>query len=415
MRIALFLECLHDAHGGAFQQGLSTIECLMRQLAAKHDFVVFTPLEKTHQFLLKEGIKAIQVKQGVFRLLDRWSGTVVGGAILRRLQRLGFRRLGRHLDALLDDYGIDLVFLTETVDSTLRIGDHAFIVTILDLDHRDYPEFPEIYFNRAFERLERPLANALTRALAVITNSASSARRIASQYQVDPSRIIELPFLPALSVRRHAAGGGLTTPEEVCRKYDLPARYVFYPASFLPFKNHLYLLEGLVALERKHGITLHAVFCGSNPPVGRGMPVERQIQALGLTDRVHFPGLVPDEDLPALYEGALALVMPAYNGPTNLPPLEAVTLGCPVICSDLPGCREQMGDAALYCNLADSSSLADLLAALVQDPKMLAHLRKAGSRLAAEIARIDYGERLAPILDNYAYVRRRWTWPDIAK
>jgi glycosyltransferase involved in cell wall biosynthesis len=315
---------------------------------------------------------------------------------------------------LLDDYGVDLVVLTETVDSVLRIGDHAFVVTILDLDHRDYPEFPEIYSNRAFERLERPLANALTRALAVITNSPSSARRIASLYQVDPSRIVELPFLPSLGVRRHAIGRGLITIEEVRGKYKLPAHYVFYPASFLPFKNHLYILEALVALDRKHGIQMHAVFCGGGPRLNRAV-VERQVRELGLTQRVHYLGWVPDEDIPALYEGALALVMPAYNGPTNLPPLEAITLGCPAICSDLPGCREQMGDAALYCNLADSSSLADQLAALIEDPELLAHLRNAGSKVAAEIAKIDYSERLAPILDNYDYIRRRWTWPDAPK
>jgi len=414
MRIALFIECSRGDHGGAFEQALSTIECLRRQCATKHDFVIFTPLEKTRGILLKEGIKAIKIKQGVFRLLDRWSGTVVGGGILRRLQRLGLSRVGRHLDALLDDHGIDLVFLTETVDGALRIGDHPFIVTVLDLDHRDHPDFPEIYSNRAFERLERPFANALTRALAVITNSASSARRVASLYQVDPSRIIEIPFLPSLAVRRHAAGGGLITAEEVRRKYGLSARYVFYPASYLPFKNHLYVLEGLCALERRHGIILHAVFCGSGPPMHK-VTVERQVQALGLMERVHCLEWVSNEDVPALYEGAVALVMPAYNGPANLPPLEAVTLGCPVICSDLPGCREQMGEAALYCNLADISSLANQLAALTQDPELLANVRKAGSKLAAKIAKIDYGERLMAILDNYECVRRRWTWPPTPK
>jgi glycosyltransferase involved in cell wall biosynthesis len=39
--------------------------------------------------------------------------------------------------------------------------------------------------------------------------------------------------------------------------------------------------------------------------------------------------------------------MPSYFGSTNLPPLEAVSLGCPVIYSDLPEFREQMGDAAI--------------------------------------------------------------------
>jgi glycosyltransferase involved in cell wall biosynthesis len=133
---------------------------------------------------------------------------------------------------------------------------------------------------------------------------------------------------------------------------------------------------------------------------------------LGLTARVHFLGAVPNEDIPALYEGALALVMPTYSGPTNLPPLEAVTLGCPVIYSDLPEFREQMRDAALYCDLAQASSLADHLAALIRNSALLSRLQAAGRELANEIARTDYGERLKPVLNDYAYLRRRWAWPE---
>ena len=106
------------------------------------------------------------------------------------------------------------------------------------------------------------------------------------------------------------------------------------------------------------------------------------------------------------------MVMPTYSGPTNLPPLEAVMLGCPVIYSDRPEFREQMGDAALYCDLADPSSLADQLAALIRDPARLDQLRAAGRKRAEEIATINYGERLAPLLDEYAYISRRWAWPE---
>jgi hypothetical protein len=53
--------------------------------------------------------------------------------------------------------------------------------------------------------------------------------------------------------------------------------------------------------------------------------------------------------------------------PTNLPPLEAVPLGCPGVYSDLLEFQEQMGDAVLYCDLDDVPSLAGLLAALIQD------------------------------------------------
>ena len=409
LRVALFIEATLNL-GGALRQPLSAVEALVHNGASKHEFVVFTPREDTRRLLSSHGIDAIRYRRGVYRLLDRWSSTVLGGALLRRIRRLGLRRLGRHLDALLDDHRVDLVLLNEQAEAALRIGDHPFIITLWDLDHRDHPEFPEWFANRAFERTERSLAVTLTRAVAVIASLPSVARRIAYLYRVDPHRIIELPLLPSIAVRRHAGGHGTATAEGVRQKYALPARFVFYPAFFSFYKNHLYLLESLVELERRHGIVLEAVFCGGGDPEDQAY-VERQVEALGLTQRVHFLGYVPEDEVPALYEGALALVMPSYFGPTNLPPLEAVTLGCPVIYSDLPDFRELIGDAALYCDLEDPASLAGHLAYLIQDPASRGRLLEAGRKRAAEIAQTDYGARLEKVFDEYAYLRRRWAWP----
>lgn len=413
MRVAVVLERLPHSGGGGFQQAFSTVVALVRSRAITHDMVVFTPYERTRQFLLEHGIDAVRFENRAFRLLDRWSTTVAGGAILRRLRRIGFPRLGRHLDALLDDHAIDLVLLTECAEVSYRIGDHPFIVTVWDTYHRDHPGFPEALRERMCERQERLYRHILTRAIAVIVDSPHGARRIAGLYRVDRHRIIELPFLPSVAVQRHAAGNGRSSIEQVRRKYDLPARYVFYPAYFTEDKNHLYLLEGLADLKERYGIVLHAVFCGSGMTAGNTQ-VARQVQALGLTAQVHFLGWVPDDDIPPLYEGAVALTMPNYCGPTNIPPLEAATLGCPVIYSDLPEFREQMGDAALYCDLAEPSSLADHLAALMQDDEPRTRLVEAGRRLAAKLAKIDYGERLAALLDEHADLRRRWAWPEEA-
>jgi glycosyltransferase involved in cell wall biosynthesis len=410
MRIGVFLETLHDS-GGGFQVALSTVETLLRQVKSAHSCLVFTPFEENQRLLSKLKIDSVRYRHGGFRLIDRWSTTVVGNAILRRLRRLGFRRLGRHLDALLDDYDIDLALFTEMGDSVLRIGDHPFIVTVMDLDHRDHPDFPEHFSNRFFERRERSIAITLQRAMAVITNCSFYADKIAQLYNVGLERIVVLPFVPSVSVRRYAAddkGGNL---EEVKKNYALPDRYVFYPAYFSFHKNHLYLLEGLAELKKRHGITMHAVFCGGGDP-GDQENVELQVRALGLSEQVHFLGLVPDEDVPALYQGALALVMPVYYAPTNLPPLEAVTLGCPVVYSDFPSFREQLGDAALYCDLANPASVADHLVSLIENPDVVKRLRQAGYRLADELAKFDYARRLTPVLDKYAYVSRRWKWPE---
>jgi glycosyltransferase involved in cell wall biosynthesis len=288
VRIGLFLESLHD-HGGGFQQALSSVEALLRQTKSEHTYVVFTPFEQNKQFLSKLKIDAVRYRNSGFRLIDRWSATVIGNAILRRLRRIGLRRLGRHLDALLDDYGIDLALFNELGDSVLRIGDHPFIVTIWDLDHRDYPEFPEHFLDRVFERRERSIAITLKRAMAVITNTSSYVDKISRLYHVDVERIIVLPFLPSVAVRRYAAGIKAVTLEEVKNKYGLPDRYAFYPAYFSFHKNHLYVLEGLLELQRRYGVTLHAVFCGGGDP-GDQKNVEIQVRALGLSKQVHFLG-----------------------------------------------------------------------------------------------------------------------------
>jgi hypothetical protein len=66
-----------------------------------------------------------------------------------------------------------------------------------------------------------------------------------------------------LAISRRAApcaGDGSITVERERSLYDLPDRYVFYPARYAFHKNHLYLLEGLVELGRRHRLILRAVF-----------------------------------------------------------------------------------------------------------------------------------------------------------
>ena len=76
--------------------------------------------------------------------------------------------------------------------------------------------------------------------------------------------------------------------------------------------------------------------------------------------------------------------MPTYFGPTNIPPLEAMALGCPVAVSGIYGMREQCGDAVLYFNPADSHDIAQAMTRLWTDDALCATLvekGKARSRL----------------------------------
>jgi glycosyltransferase involved in cell wall biosynthesis len=101
------------------------------------------------------------------------------------------------------------------------------------------------------------------------------------------------------------------------------------------------------------------------------------------SDGVRLVGFVPDTDLRALYEHALALVFPSFYEGFGLPPLEAMNCDCPVIISEQPALLEVCGDAALHCRADDAAQLALHLQALHGDPALRARLVAAGQQRAS--------------------------------
>jgi glycosyltransferase involved in cell wall biosynthesis len=101
------------------------------------------------------------------------------------------------------------------------------------------------------------------------------------------------------------------------------------------------------------------------------------------SDGVRNVGFVSDAELRALYENALALVFPSRYEGFGLPPLEAMTCGCPVIVSDQPALVEVTADAALRCGIDDAPELARLMRLVHDDPAVRARLKSAGLERAA--------------------------------
>jgi glycosyltransferase involved in cell wall biosynthesis len=93
------------------------------------------------------------------------------------------------------------------------------------------------------------------------------------------------------------------------------------------------------------------------------------VVAGGFNDRVfgrptlRFPpattylGRVNDRELRALYEAARCLVYPSLYEGFGLPPLEAMTCGCPVVAADATSLPEVCGDAAVYCDPRDPEDI----------------------------------------------------------
>lgn len=384
------------AAGGGFVHQMSITRLFSRK-AVGFD-VRFYATERNWLELLER--RGLQAKHLPVSLLRRWLSVLRRNLYLNRLLRR-FSRFNWFERRLLGD-GIDLVFFPGPSQLALDCEHLNYVITVWDLCHRDFPEFPEVRAARAFEERELFYRAALPKAAAVLADSDTGRRNIVRRYAVDEERIHVAPFItPEID------SAGEATEQEVRGKYALDAPFVFYPAQFWAHKNHVYILQGLHHLRQNTNLRVQAVFCGGDQ--GNVAHVKATAERLGLADQVRILGFVPRAEVIALYRSAVALVMPTYFGPTNLPPLEAFALGVPVIYPDLPGLRDQVADAAVLVDLDDPNSLAQALADLLQGRTDRAALVRAGrARLTAD-AEGAYWAVLEAVFRQFRVRLQCWT------
>ena len=97
---------------------------------------------------------------------------------------------------------------------------------------------------------------------------------------------------------------------------------------------------------------------------------------------VHYAGYVGDDDLAALYGGALCLVFPSKIEGFGIPPLEAMTRGCPVVSSNAASLVEVGGDAVAYVDPDRSDLWRDAIVGLSKNPDLRATMIARGRKRA---------------------------------
>src|SRR5258706_53374 len=280
--------------------------------------------------------------------------------------------------------------------------DIPYIATVWDLQHRLQPWFPEVGVGSEWSAREANYSLMLRRASYVIAGTQAGKDEIRSFYQMPERRIRILPH-PSRSFALKSDGVVIDT---VLKKHDLERGFLFYPAQFWPHKNHVNLLLALKALKEKYGIGMTLALAGSEK--GNQNYVREYAKQLGLDNQVRFLGFVPTDELIALYKGAFALVYLTYFGPENLPPLEAFSLGCPVIASSVSGAQEQLGDAAILVNPSEPESIALAIKNLVEQPAIRSELVEMGRKRASKWTGTEFVRDMFSIFDEFEPIRRVW-------
>lgn len=249
------------------------------------------------------------------------------------------------------------------------------VITVHDLGFFYYPESLTDESLRYYRQVRR----AVQSADAIIAVSRQTARDL-----------VELAGAPEdkISVVYEAASPSLRPqpPHEaraqVTARWGITRPYFLFVSTIEPRKNLATLLRALVHVRQVHDVELAVV--GSYGWLYE--PTLALLHDLDLGASVRLLGTVPNEELPVLYSGSIALVYPSLYEGFGLPPLEAMACGAPVVASNAPCLPEIIGDAGLLVDPRDDRALADAMLRVMEDPALRESLIAAGHIRAARFS-----------------------------
>lgn len=299
------------------------------------------------------------------------------------------------LDHLAARENLDLLWFS----GSFEVVHVPFVFTVLDLAHRRYPHFPEVSTEGwRFEQREEYYSRALPRAFKIIAGTPTSMEEIQQWYGVPKERIRLIPFCVPSWLGNISEDAPLPT--------SIVAPFFLYPAQFWAHKNHIVILKALEYLKSRFNYHCVVVFTGSDK--GTAEYIRDQAARLGLSEQVLMLGFVSREDLVALYRAAVALVFPSFFGPDNLPPLEAISLSCPVIVADIVGVREFLGEAAVYVDPLDPIGWGEAMKRMSDDALLRRNLISAGRLIADERTPDHYARGVEDVIAEFSLIKERW-------
>jgi len=185
---------------------------------------------------------------------------------------------------------------------------------------------------------------------------------------------------------------------QIFEKYSLKNYFLAVGPTY-PHKNFEFLIQSYNHLDATVRKEYPLVIAGGKK---RYLARLRQLVSdLGLNDQIHFLGYVPSALMPALYREAYLLVFPSLYEGFGFPLLEAMACGCPVVTSNVSSMPEVCGEAALYFDPVNKTSLCDAIVQVISDEDLRIELSKKGLVQAKKFSWEDSAKHWKTIVDQH--------------
>lgn len=409
-----------NGHSGGIYQISKTILTTLYHLESENEFIVFTEDPAFLGFLgdEKKGWRILPFKpfslgRVVGKYFRRFAGTRAHDQALWAPAPAPVLEEDEVFDVDVINYrpdqgrwfvrnGADLMLYPAPSVHSFEAG-ITYIVALHSLRYRLYEEFPSEVEGTALEHYEYLVRNSVRFAALVIVDSEALKDDLLNRFgslglSEEKIRILAPSMSSYLDEQ---------IPEEekqrVLQKYSVFEPYLFFPAAYLPHKNHVRLLDALEILENEYTLRIPVVMCGSSVGAARKawhQEVLREVQSRGRDDQVTCLPYIADDGMSALYSGARLVTILNGIGTSSLVVPEAWAFRCALIAPRIRGIREQVGDAGILVNPASAEEIAETIRKLWTEPATRTHLAELGYQKHLAHSPGLYSSRWAAILSD---------------
>jgi glycosyltransferase involved in cell wall biosynthesis len=269
--------------------------------------------------------------------------------------------------------GVDIFWSPHFNFTSLSSGSKAplKISTVHDLSFLRYPEFfsaRKNFWHRALD--VKKILRAADKIVAVSENTKND--------------VIELVGIAAEKIQVIYPGNNIkkeeisaVADEKLKEKYRLSDNFILYVGNIEPRKNILGLIEAFNALRTTSASkpedrfkNLQLVLAGGTG--WKNKKIYHAWQKSLYKNDIKFLGYINENEKAVLYSQATVFAYPSFYEGFGFPPLEAMTYGLPVVCSNVSSLPEVVGNAALTINPFKSEEIADALEKMLTDDNLRA-------------------------------------------
>ena len=195
-------------------------------------------------------------------------------------------------------------------------------------------------------------------------------------------------------------------------KLNLPLGYFLCVARFVPKKNLSFLIKAYARYVLRTGDAAWSLVLSGSGPLEAEL--RQYVAAMGLIERVHFPGFLQYSVLPAVYGLAGALVLPSASDQWGLVVNEAMATGLPVLVSSRCGCVPDLvreGENGFTFASDDLAALTEILARVAEmDPVARTAMGRRSREIVAAFSPVAFAEGVEAAV-SCALARRRTRVP----